>query len=273
VVEHNSLLPGFSALPVSNYYAALKAEGAAGKSRWGTERSQEARIILERIKPDYLVLVEEPGTHDSGLGLTVNEWTGHLQALAQHLKTVVPASTALLGAGSGVWEDRAFTENYANIPEFDFVDLHMYPLASPTTNYFTEYLSRLDYLKLVAPGKQILAVEGWLYKASPSEIASGVNSTEIFAREVYLYWAPLDQRFLEINTKIAHQYGFAMLGMAWTRYYFAYLTPGDPSLVGLTSSQLITRANDVAGLAMLNGQVSSTGVVFKQLAQGEGLAK
>ena len=80
-----------------------------------------------------------------------------------------------------------------------------------------------------------MAVEGWLFKASPAELAGGVGviSKEVFAREVYSYWAPLDQRFLEINTKIAHQYGFAML----------------------------------------NGEVSSTGVVFKQLAQGEAFAR
>jgi hypothetical protein len=275
VVEHNSLLPGYSALPVDTYYSALKAEGPAGKSRWGNERYLEAKIILERIKPDYLVFVEEPTTHDSGLGLTVGEWTFHLQVLAPTLKTQVPTSTALLGAGSGVWEDRRFTENYASIPEFDFVDLHMYPLASPTTNYFTEYLSRLDYLKANAPGKKVLAVEGWLYKASPRELAGGVGaiSTGVFAREVYSYWAPLDQRFLEINTKIAHKYGFAMLGMAWTRYYFSYLTLGDPSLSGLTPSQIITKANDTAGLAMLNGKISSTGHTFKQLSQGEGFTR
>lgn len=275
VVEHNSLLPGFSAFPVADYYIALKAQGTAGKNRWGTERYQEAKIILERIKPDYLVLVEEPGTHDCGLGLTVEEWTFHLQVLAQTLKTEVSTSTALLGAGSGVWEDRRFTENYANIPAFDFVDLHMYPIASPTANYFTEYFSRLDYLRASAPGKKILAVEGWLFKASPDELAGGVGviSTEVFAREVYSYWAPLDQRFLEINTKIAHKYGFAMLGMAWTRYFFAYLIPGDPSLIGLTPSQIIARANQAAVLAMLNGESSSTGAVFKQLAQGEGFAR
>jgi len=273
VVEQNSLLPGYSALPVEAYYQELKSQAGSGKVRWGRERYEEALVIMGEIKPDYFVLVEEPTTHDSGLGVTLSEWVFHVDVLAAALKEAFPASTTKLGAGSGTWEDARYTQAFAASANLDFVELHMYPLASPSLSYFDEMLERLDMVKSTAPGKALLTVEGWPYKAKASELAGGMASSEVFARGVYGFWAPLDQRFLEINAKIAHHYGFAASGPAWSRYFFAYLDHGDTSLSGRAALDVIGEANRAAGLAMLDGKVTSTGRVFKDLGEGKGLPR
>jgi hypothetical protein len=40
--------------------------------------------------------------------------------------------------------------------------------------------------------------EAWLYKAGVSELSPGniVNSQEIYSRDVYSFWSPLDRQFL-----------------------------------------------------------------------------
>jgi PKD repeat protein len=273
IVEHNSILPNYSSLPAGEYYDELKSGPMGGKTRWGQERFFEAARIINEIEPDYLVLIEEPSTHDSGLELSEAEWVYHIRGVASALKNQFPNATTKLGAGSGAWESDAYTKAWALSPDLDFVETHMIPAASAAGDYFQKTLHRLDMVQSLAPQKELLTVEGWMLKEKASDVKGGAaTDATAFSREVYSFWAPLDQRFLEFHMKVGHHYGFSATGPAWSRYFFAYLDYGALDLEGLSPLEILDRANAAAGIAVLEGRTTSTGNLFRDLGQGLGLS-
>ena len=149
-------------------------------------------------------------------------------------------STTLLGAGSGTWEGRVYTENWAAMPELDFVDFHIYPHETQFENFLQNALDWADYVQTVAPGKRMTIGETWLYKESASEIEAGLHHNIVFGRDVFSFWEPLDREYFEVIYKLAQYKGFELVMPFWTQYYFAYLTHGDPELEGLDVIELLS---------------------------------
>jgi hypothetical protein len=114
-VLHNTLLEGYGRYNPHDYYAALKAEGQAGKTRFGQERAVEALTIITELQPDYFALTTEPTTHSVGLGLNESEWEVYAKGVASLLKAL-PAErrgATLVGIGTGSWESVLFVRKFA----------------------------------------------------------------------------------------------------------------------------------------------------------------
>ncbi len=261
IVEHNNLIPTFSALDPTTYYANLT------KTRFGQESYAEVRAIVEQIQPDYLTLVSEPGTFEwfMGLQMSVTDWSAYVDGTINQLAIDVPGHTTRLGAGSGAWEDPAFVTAFAGIVGLDYIDIHSYPL----TNGITDYLRRLEewpeLVRSFNPSLEVMLSEGWLYKAQASELGGPPVDPDLLVRDVYSFWEPLDAQFLEVLAITAHHSDYAVIAPFWSNYFFAYLDYDDPSLSGLTSTELYDRAFAEAFQAAQAGRTTGLAQVYKQI--------
>jgi len=111
-----------------------------------------------------------------------------------------------------------------------------------------------------AGGKQVAIGEAWLYKASDAELAQGVYHDDIFLRDAYDFWAPLDSRFLWDMVNYSHAEGLAFLSPFWSKFFHAYLDYDQ--VIGWNYEQVTAASNQAAAQAMLDGRLSDTGRAY-----------
>ena len=110
--------------------------------------------------------------------------------------------------------------------------------------------------------------EAWLYKASASEPATDIaGNTEIFSRDAFSFWEPLDQKFLAVIAKLAHAKNIEYVSVFWTTNLFAYLDY-DPKYKAMPYNELSAQRNTAALPNIMSGKLSSTGEFYKQLSTG-----
>jgi hypothetical protein len=222
-------------------------------------KREQLLLIAREVRPDYLAISGEPTTEKmlTGLSLSPAEYA----AFAQETAAAIDRSTGILvGAGAGTWEDPAYVSAFVGDASLDFINMHVYPLRSATADYLLRAIEAAELAK--ASGKKVVIGESWLYKASPPEVAKPYQ--EIFPRDVFSFWEPLDIRFIEAMAGLAHYQGFEYVSLFWANYFFSYLDY-DETPKNLSAVELMTRANQAASTSLLAGTFSGTGEAFKQL--------
>ena len=113
-IEHGTLFPDYSPTPPAGYFAEMRAAGVtAARQRYSDERSAEAALVVSQLAPDYYTILEEPETQNDNFGnfpgnvplYSPTQWRDFVQAAAAAIAAAVPASTTLLGAGMGTWDN------------------------------------------------------------------------------------------------------------------------------------------------------------------------
>jgi hypothetical protein len=285
-LEHSTLFTDWSSTPPTGYFAEIRSLGvAAARARYMQERAAEMVLVASELTPDYYSLVDEPTTQNANFGyfsggvpiLTQDGWRDLAQQGAQDIAAALPGSAMLIGAGSGTWETIAYTQRFAALLELDYIDFHQYPLQSTGPSFIQNLIDWADYVRSVDPAKKLTLGEAWLYTASAAEVAGGLDANTIFGRDTYSFWEPLDTQMLDVLFKIVHHKGFEAVMPFWSQYFFAYLTYGDPGLVGLTGVQLVALAGQQAVPNIQTVTLTGTGRKFVELlsaaadADGDGI--
>ncbi len=177
-------------------------------------------LIAEEIKPDYLTLANEPQTEEALTKLTITPaiWSDFIGSTLQNIDR---SGGLLVGAGTGTWESPSYINELFNMPGLDYIDLHIYPM---NTNAI--YLDRaLNYaVEARAAGKRVTVSESWLWKATPAELSNFLGDTEkIMNRDVYSFWYPLDERFIQDIINLADATSMDFVSFFWTRNLLSYL--------------------------------------------------
>ena len=241
-------------------YSRLQVDfsGLTTETYFQTKRDQ-LLLIAREVRPDYLAISGEPTTEQTLTGLPLPP-AGYA-AFAQETADAIDRSTGILvGAGAGTWEDPAYIRAFVADTSLDFINMHVYPLKSP----YDDYLQRAaDWAELArASGKKLVMGESWLYKASPAEV--GKPYQEIFPRDVFSFWEPLDTRFIEAIAGLAQYQRFDYVSLFWANYLFAYLDY-DETPKNLSAVELLNRANQAASDSILADRFSGTGQALRQL--------
>ena len=258
LVEHNVLLPGYTLVPVRPYYAQVDFK------RFTHERYAEVLHIVQHVRPDYLSLVLEPQTHGIALGkrLGINDWARYVRNIVANLSKDVPQRNTLLGAGCGSWEDPAYISRFARIKGLDYIDLHLYPLSNDYTDYLQRALDWADEVKRLDARKRLVISEAWLFKAAAGELGGDPADARMFARDVYSFWEPLDAQYMRMLGKLARAKGFELISPFWSRYFFSYLSYGNPAQQALAPHALMKQANQAAFAALLTNRTTETGRAY-----------
>ncbi len=260
VIETTTVFPQPEISPLGVDYTGLTLE------EYMREKRAMVETVLRDLRPDYLTVENEPGTQQANTGLDFS--VANQAAIVNHILSGIDRGETRIGAGAGTWEDLAYFESLSGIAGLDYLDMHIYPIQGELVIERAERI--LEMARSTAKG---LAVsEAWLYKASSSEVASGQNvamAADIFARDAYSFWAPLDQAFLEVMVELSHYLELEFISPFWMQYLFAYL-PYSPATEERGYAWVIGLVNSQTWVKIQAGTLTSTGEAYKELISGPG---
>lgn len=229
------------------------------------ERLRQAALAAHAFEPDYLTLVEEPDTERmlTGIDLRTDDY---LAMLAQARRRIDPPPGVLIGAGSGSWEAPDLVQRVIAETDLDFVNIHVYPLSNGVVDYAERAAQWVEAAR--ARGKRVIVGETWLYKASGDEVRSRLPFTEVYARDHFSFWAPLDALHIEAMRALASAAGIEYVSFFWSNFLLAYLEYGATT-AGAPGAELTRLSNAAALQAILEGRLSASGDAFRRAAVGE----
>jgi hypothetical protein len=214
-----------------------------------------ARLIIEHVKPDALTLLSEP---DTFVKLTGYQQARDPAGAARMIERVVQGldrSHTKIGAGCGAWLRNApeFDRAFAAGP-VDYLSLHIYPIGP---GVFTLCQQIADIAR--AAGKPVILDEAWLSKTEArTQVADFNQMADIFGRDAFSFWAPLDAKFFANVAHFARVNGVAYVAPFWTTYFWGNVDYA-PDTQGLPFDQLRRRANRAATAALQAGTFTPTG--------------
>jgi hypothetical protein len=126
--------------------------------------------------------------------------------------------------------------------DVDYLDMHIYPV---NLDFFTR--RPLEVADLAAKnGKSLVIGEGWLYKSRDGELGkNGLSYVELYARDVFSFWAPLDSKFIGDLVQYSRAYHVEYMSLFWVQYLFGYVdytpslakaAPGELQQLGVLSA-------------------------------------
>lgn len=240
-------------LEVKDYYRKLTLQ------TYTQSKIEHIQKILDKVRPDYLFVETEPDTmaHNTGLN-ELNDHKTYKQVVEEQLRGLRRDQT-LLGAGVGTWNSQEFVEGLVTIPDLDFLELRIYPI-----DFFGNALSYIDMAK--SHDKKVIYGESWLYKISKAELEKGEGAAwaKILSRDVFEFWQPLDQKFLELFVKLARYKGVEFISPFWSNYFFTYLDY-DFRTKNAEPGTLLKSAAKEAFKNVKMGKFSQTGLKYQEL--------
>jgi len=226
-------------------------------------RESQVLRVAKEIRPDYLMIGNEPTTEEmlTGLTITAADWGNFL---SDTLGKIDRSGGTLIGSGVGTWEDASYFNRVMQLQGLDFIDLHIYPLGQNGA-----LLDRAldDARQARASGKRMTISESWLYKIIPQEGKAALgNYSEAYNRDVFSFWEPLDERFLMDMTRLADTTSMDFVSFFWSRYFFAYLDY-NTTPKGQTTDQFNRQINQASLAAVESNSLSSLGYWLENFLQ------
>ena len=242
----------FSTLTVN--YAGLTFE------QFKVQRKQMIATIIQDLHPDYLNLGAEPDTQYLLTGFKEFNSPEQYTAYINYVLDGLERGSTMIGAGMGTWGNMAYVQKYATGTTLDFIAMHVYPIVEQAS------LKRIFAIADVAKqyGKRIVLDEAWLSKADTLQATDIAADAEIFRRDAFSFWAPLDQQFLGAIVKSAQLANIEYISPFWTTYFFSYVDY-DPSNAQLPYKDLVAVVNKASAQNMIAGKFSSTAEFYKGL--------
>jgi uncharacterized protein (TIGR03437 family) len=270
IVETSTLFTGFystgSGFNLSGYYPTLTLQD------FMNGRAQNAAMIVKEVGPDFLNLGSEPDTQAQLAGQPeIDSPSGYANMISTILAAIRATGVTGIptGAGVGTWERQglSFIQSLAQTG-LDYIDLHVYPV---NLTFFTNTIAFADAAR--AAGLKVAISESWLLKQRTDELGSGSPATshEVFYRDSFSFWQPLDQSFYSALIACAHWKEFQYLSAFWSLYFWSYVD--YEAVKNLTPEETIAQANVAAGNALLTGQATSTGRMYKGAIVGPGASR
>jgi hypothetical protein len=265
VRKHNMKLDIESSILFANTQFSKVSFNYAGLSfsDFETQRQQSISTIVRDLQPDYLNLGAEPDTEYKLTGYTELTSPAQYTAYMNFLLAGLNRGNTKVGAGIGTWGNIAYAQSLAANTNLDFISMHVYPIVGQAS------LQQIFAIGNIAKqsGKRLVLDEAWLYKVDTLQTTSIAANAEIFQRDAYSFWAPLDQEFLARIVKSAQLEGIDYISPFWSTYFFGYIDY-DPTTAGLSYADSFVMVNKIAAQNMLSDSFTSTGTFYGQLAQG-----
>jgi hypothetical protein len=168
------------------------------------------------MKPEYLTLGGEPDTEAKLTGIkALDDPKSYAEMVRIILKDLQKGET-LVGVGQGTWVAPEFSKEYAQT-DIDFINIHIYPFGKKVLDVLNQIISNAK-----EGNKRIILDECWLYKMLPGETGGLAGAANVYRRDMYSFWEPADQLFLEAMAKLASQNNIEYISPFWSHCFFAH---------------------------------------------------
>jgi hypothetical protein len=257
VIEVQPIFPDFSRLPVRAYYQKLTLE------TYKTRVLAMLKAVAEELKPDYLTVANEPDTAAGNTGLPLDKLEvalDEVRFLLSGLKDL-GLNNIRYGAGFGNWQKdyQVWAQGYSDIPKLDFLNVHIYPADG-------DLLDRVLTISDIAKnrGKRLSVHESWLYKWQAEERIENIAAmADIYARDSYSFWQPLDIKFIEILFKLGQIKKFDFISLFWSCFFFTYFDYDE--VKDLPGKTLMKESILNGAEAAREGKLTVTGEAYRKL--------
>jgi len=221
-------------LPVGEFYKGLTPE------RFMRQKREMIEIALRELQPDYLTVANEPDT--SAMNTSLDFSPGNFIQYVQAFTKGLPRGKTKIGAGAGTWSPLTYWTRLTKETDVDYLDMHIYPV-----NFDSLTRRPLEVADLAAKnGKSLVIGEGWLYKSRDGELGKqGLSYVELYARDVFSFWAPLDSKFIGDLAQYSRAHHVEYMSLFWVQYLFGYVdytpalakaAPGELQQLGVQSA-------------------------------------
>jgi len=206
------------------------------------EKKRMITAIVQDLHPDYVNMGAEPDTE-----------------YINYVLDGLDRGSTKMGAGIGTWGNLAYVKSFAANTKLDFIDMHVYPITG-------QFLERIQTIVDIAKQykKKVVLDEGWLYKVDTPVISNVAASAEVFKRDVFSFWAPLDQQFLATLVKSARMNNIEYISPFWTTYFFSYIDY-DKNIGHLSYDELSAMVDKSAAKNIVADRLTSTGEFYEKL--------
>jgi len=228
-------------------------------TRYQQARAQTALTVAQTMRPDYMVVLQEPNTEFGNTGQSEVDTPGGSAALLSQIiasvrQSGVPGLKVGAGTATSTLNALSFIQQYVALP-VDFIDMYIYPV---NRNYL---LIAFQIASIAAAaGRPVSVTECWLWKARDSEI-NVLTPDQFRARDPFSFWAPLDAYFIQTMQHLANHTQMLLLDPFDAEYYFAYQTY-NASTENLTQAQILAEQTSAATAANQQAQYTSTGMSY-----------
>ena len=220
------------------------------------------QTVIDDLHPDYLNIGTETDTLQGLLHYpeisTPQGWSIYIHSLLEGLNK----GNTKINVGIGSWDPIGYLYATLNDSAIDAIDIHVYPV-------YGNYLSVLTQIGQLSReyNKPIVIDEMWLHKSTENEGHSFASDAEISARNMYAFWIPLDEKFLQLMSKYSQVYNVAFLSPFEATYFFAYLnyTSSSANVPYYEARQVAGRA---AGRNIASDIISPLGCYYQGLIEG-----
>ena len=253
-IESSVLFANSPFSPITFDYSKLTFQ------QFEAQRKQMISAIIQDLQPDYLDLGSEPGTQYALTGYREFNSPDSYTAYVNYILDGLNRGSTKLGAGSGTWNGPEYVQNLAEYTNLDFIAVHVYPIVGPCLQRI------LDFANIAKQhGKRIVMDEAWLYKVDTLKSTSIAANADIFRNDAFSFWARLDQEFLASAVNAAKAAGIDYISPFWSTLFFGYIDYNSTT-GALSYGDVAGALNRAASQNIRNGQFSSTGQFYKQLA-------
>lgn len=222
------------------------------------ERKQMIAAIIRDLKPDYLNLGSEPDTEAQLLGMKELNDPAKYTEYITYLITGLDKGNTKMGSGIGSWGNLAYVNSLVNT-SIDSIHIHVYPI---TGRFLQNILTISDMAK--QHEKRVILDEAWLYKTDAPSTNGVAASLEIFRRDLFSFWTPLDEQFLTTIATAAQLAKIDYVSPFWTQLFFGY-SDYDQNTGQMPYKQLVAMTNQIASQNIQSNRFSSTGLAYKAL--------
>ena len=259
---YTNVLSENSGLNVAPYYQTLTS------SEYIAARTHQIVTIAQQLQPDYLVVAQEPDNEASITGQPSLATTAGFTAMVDTFLTQLDdagLTGTYAGAGIGTWlaGGSAFIKALAANPRLNFIDLHVFPIDAGLLDTTVTLIDQA-----AASGKPVAITSAWLEKRRDSEYpaANIAADPNIFERDPFSFWAPLDQQFLTELVKLAWWKQLALVSAYWSDYFHAYL-PYNAANAAMPYNQLRNDEIQAFSAALQSNQYTGTGLAWQNLVE------
>jgi hypothetical protein len=230
--------------------------GDLSRDRFAGGLREMAEAAIADIQPDYLTLLSEPDTQTRNTSLTFSpaEFAATVKSVARGLMP----SGVRIGAGAGTWTTLEYFKALAELPELDYLDLHIYPIQH---GFAAERAVKAAAVARSA-GKAVGIGEAWLYKVWGREF-NRLSPVEAVSRDVFSFWQPLDAHFVELVANLARDIDAEFCSFFWMKYLYGYLDYTADN-ARLPPVELMKLSDQVAYANLRQGVLSATGVKLRE---------